>query len=109
MSERTCFNAMLFLLMTHSTWRSLPPKLGSAKTVRRRIREWERTCLLDRLWRDYLDLLSWRQLRDIGFALGYDKRRPIWLWPLETIYRVEYMHRSPFKVTVPSAIDWEDG
>lgn len=93
--DRTCFNAMLWHVTMDGTWRGLPKEYGSPRVVIPRLYDWERSKLLMRLWRVYLDSIPLHELRHIGalFRHRFNRSRPFWQGALEYIYRLEFSQR----------------
>jgi transposase len=57
--DRVCFNAIVFVLFTGIAWRHLPREFGcSAATAHRRLAEWQRTRIFERLHRELLRRLN---------------------------------------------------
>ena len=53
--DRVAFNAIVFVLFTGIAWRHLPPELGcSPATAHRRLQEWQRAGVWQRLHRELL-------------------------------------------------------
>ena len=71
-ADRHCFEGILWILWTGAPWRELPRRYGSPSTCWRRLKDWEDTGLLLKLWRAFLAQLNDQQkLRwDEGFADG---------------------------------------
>jgi transposase len=65
-SDRQVLDAALFVLRAGVAWSALPPALGSAGTVRRRLQAWERAGVLGRL-RETLAAQS-DELRDLPWG-----------------------------------------
>jgi transposase len=57
--ERIAFNAVVYVLVTGIAWRHLPPELGcSPATAHRRLQEWERLGVWQRLHRELVRRLN---------------------------------------------------
>lgn len=60
-SNRRCFEGILWMLRTGAQWSELPKEYGSGSTCWRRLREWETDGTLLKLWRAFLSELSDKQ------------------------------------------------
>lgn len=57
--DRVCFSAIVFVLFTGIAWRHLPRELGcSPATAHRRLAEWQRAGVWDRMHRELLRRLN---------------------------------------------------
>jgi len=57
--DRVAFNAVVYVLVTGIAWRHLPPELGcSPATAHRRLQDWERGGIWQRLHREVLRRLN---------------------------------------------------
>ena len=57
--DRTAFNAIVFVLLTGIAWRHLPRELGlSPATAHRRLQEWERAGVFNKLHAELLRRLN---------------------------------------------------
>jgi transposase len=57
--DRVAFNAVVYVLVTGIAWRHLPPELGcSPATAHRRLQEWERSGVWQRLHRELIRRLN---------------------------------------------------
>lgn len=57
--DRLAFDAIVFVLITGIAWRHLPPELGcSGATAHRRLQQWQRAGVFDRLHRELLRRLN---------------------------------------------------
>ena len=58
-SDRAAFTAIVFVLVTGVPWRMVPRQIGcSGVTAWRRLREWQRAGVWERLHREYLRRLN---------------------------------------------------
>ena len=60
-SDRQCFEGILWILWTGAPWSELPRQYGSPSTVWRRLRAWEEADVFLNLWRAFLAQLNDRQ------------------------------------------------
>jgi transposase len=57
--DRLCFNAIVFVLFTGIAWRHLPREMGcSPATAHRRLVDWQRAGVFERLHRELLRRLN---------------------------------------------------
>lgn len=57
--DRICFNAIVFVLFTGIAWRHLPSEMGcSAATAHRRLADWQRAGVFERLHQQMLRALN---------------------------------------------------
>ena len=57
--DRVAFNAVVYVLVTGIAWRHLPPELGcSPATAHRRLQDWERQGIWQRLHRELVRRLN---------------------------------------------------
>lgn len=57
--DRTCFNAIVFVLFTGIAWRHLPREMAcSPATAHRRLTDWQRAGVFERLHRELLRALN---------------------------------------------------
>ncbi len=111
--DLACFNALIWLIHHDQPWRALPKEFGSPKTVRKRVRRWDRLGLMPALWKNYLGCISDRERRELFPILRQREAqaRPTWEWPLATIFRLEYASRhdgSAFKLPPLDLLDWRE-
>jgi transposase len=59
--DRRCFEGILWILWTGAQWSELPRRYGSPSTCWRRLRQWEETGVLLKLWRAFLAQLNDQQ------------------------------------------------
>jgi transposase len=59
--DRRCLEGILWILWTGSQWSELPRRYGSSSTCWRRLKHWEETGILLRLWRACLAQLNDQQ------------------------------------------------
>lgn len=84
--DRTCMEAILYVLRTGIQWKALPHSMGAASTVHDRFQEWREAGVFERLWVNALELydeevgLDWKwQAMDGAMTkapLGGEKRGP---------------------------------
>src|SRR6266511_4118479 len=109
--DRRCLEGILWILWTGAQWSELPRRYGSPSTCWRRLKHWEETGVLLKLWRAFLAQLNDRQkLRwDECFADGSfvpakkgDSRsgrpsgvraRSGWFWSMARVLRWEHTWR----------------
>jgi transposase len=60
-SDRRCFEGILWILWTGAPWSELPRRYGSPSTCWRRLTQWEESGVLLQLWRAFLAQLNDRQ------------------------------------------------
>src|SRR5919109_3214711 len=60
-SDRRCFEGILWILWTGAPWSELPRRYGSPTTCWRRLKQWEESSVLLALWRALLKTLNERQ------------------------------------------------
>src|SRR5215213_8081311 len=58
LSDRQCFEGILWILWTGAPWSELPPRYGSKSAVHRRLSGWAESGVLLNLWRAFLDQLT---------------------------------------------------
>jgi transposase len=110
-SDRQCFEGILWVLWTGAPWSELPRQYGSPSTVWRRLRLWEEQGVFLNLWRAFLAQLNDRQkirwdecFADGSFApakKGVPKSaRPSaaraqsgWFWSMARVLRWEHTWR----------------
>jgi transposase len=59
--DRRCFEGILWILWTGAQWSELPRRYGSPSTCWRRLKHWEETGVLLKLWRAFLAQLNDQQ------------------------------------------------
>ena len=59
--DRRCFEGILWMLWTGAQWSELPQRYGSPSTCWRRLKQWEETGGLLKLWRSFLAQLNDRE------------------------------------------------
>jgi transposase len=62
-------NGILYVLKTGCAWADLPRKYGSYTTCWRRLREWQRTGIWEKIWRKLLQMLD--EKRAIDWSRGF--------------------------------------
>ena len=113
-SDRRCFEGILWILRTGAQWHELPKAYGSGITCWRRLRLWEAEGTLLALWRLFLEDLSDREkitwnecFEDGSFApakkgaqtLGKPRKARVqsgWYWSMAKVLRLEHywnLHR----------------
>jgi transposase len=106
--DRRCFEGILWILWTGAPWSELPRRYGSPSTCWRRLKYWEDTGILLKLWRAFLAQLNDQQrIRwDEGFVDGSfipakkgDRKsappsgaraRSGWFWSMAQVLRWEH-------------------
>jgi transposase len=58
LSNRPCFEGILWILWTGAPWSELPARYGSKGTVHSRLSAWAGSSALLKLWRAFLDPLN---------------------------------------------------
>jgi transposase len=110
-SDRKCFEGILWILWTGAPWSELPAQYGSKSTVHRRLKTWAESGLLLDLWRAFLNQLNDRQkvrwdecfidgmfitakkgVRWSG-RLKEAREQSLWFWPMARVLRSEYTWR----------------
>jgi transposase len=107
-TDRQCFEGILWVLWTGAPWSEVPKQFGSGSTCWRRLQQWERSGVLLNLWREFLSQLSDRKKVkwDECFADGtfapakkgvYSSARPrgereqsLWFWSMARVLRSEF-------------------
>jgi len=110
-SDRRCFEGILWILRTGAQWSELPKTYGSGSTCWRRLREWEENGILLKLWRVFLadlndrEKLSWdRCFVDGSFAPAKkgaaksekprrERVQSGWFWSMARVLRWEHDYR----------------
>jgi transposase len=59
--DRRCLEGILWILWTGCQWSELPRRYGSASTCWRRLKHWEESSILLKLWRAFLAQLNDQQ------------------------------------------------
>jgi transposase len=119
--DRRCFEGILWILWTGAPWREWPRRYGSPSTGWRRLKEWEETGVLLKLWRACLGQLNDQQKRRwdeccadgrfIPAQKGGPKsaRRNVargpsgWLWSMARVLRWEHTWRRRPRRRSPSS------
>jgi transposase len=112
-SDRKCFEGILWILKTGAPWAALPTRYGSKSAVHRRLCQWAEDGTLLNLWRWFLEQLSdhqkiqWHQcFVDGTFAPakkgGLPSEKPSgarepksWSWQMAEVLRSEFPWRRP--------------
>ena len=110
-SDRQCFEGILWILWTGAPWSELPERYGSKSAVHRRLSQWAESELLLNLWRAFLDQLNdarkirWNECFVDGMFVVAKKgasvwARPnavrgqsLWYWQMARVLRSEYAWR----------------
>jgi len=110
-SDRKCFEGILWILKTGSPWSALPPVYGSKSTVHRRLCQWAEDGTLLNLWRWFLEQLSdyqkiqWNECFVDGTFAPAKKGGPpsekpsaareqsLWYWRMAVALRSEFTWR----------------
>ena len=58
LSNRQCFEGILWILWTGAQWKALPKEFGSSSAVHRRLCQWAKDGTLLDLWRAFLSQLN---------------------------------------------------
>ncbi len=123
LSDRQCFEGILWILWTGAPWSELPERYGSKSAVHARLCEWAESGTLLKLWRAFLDQLSdackirWNECFVDGMFVSAKKgatvwARPnavrgqsLWYWQMARVLRSEYAWRRlpPRKLSSSSA------
>ena len=108
LSNRQCFEGILWILWTGAPWEALPRKYGSKSAVHKRLQKWVESGVLLNLWRGFLTELDERQqvrwsecFIDGTFApakkgaLRSARRdaargQSSWYWPMARVLRSEF-------------------
>jgi transposase len=111
LSDRQCFEGILWILWTGAPWSELPARYGSKSAVHRRLSQWAQTGVLLNVWRAFLDQLNdARKIRgNEGFVDGMfivakkgarvwarpnaARGRSLWFWQMARVLRSEYAWR----------------
>ena len=111
LSDRQCFEGILWILWTGAPWSELPERYGSKSAVHRRLSEWAQSGVLLNLWRAFLDQLNdrkkirWNECFVDGMFVTAKKGatalvRPnagraqsLWFWQMARVLRSEYAWR----------------
>ena len=111
LSDRQCFEGILWILWTGAPWSELPARYGSKSAVHRRLSEWAESDVLLNLWRAFLDQLNdarrirWNECFVDGMFVTAKKGgsvwgRPnaargqsLWYWQMARVLRSEYAWR----------------
>src|SRR5919108_4136982 len=105
---RRCFEGILWILGTGAQWSELPRRYGSPSTCRRRLKHWEETGVLLKLWRAFLaqlndqEKLRWDECFADGSFIPAKKGAPKsarrsaargrsgWFWSMARVLRWEH-------------------
>jgi transposase len=109
--DRRCFEGILWILWTGAQWSELPRRYGSPSTCWRRLKDWEETGVLLKLWRAFLAQLNDRQKRRWDECFGDGRCIPAkkggpqaappsgararsgWFWSMARVLRWEHTWR----------------
>jgi transposase len=118
--DRRCFEGILWILWTGAQWRELPRRYGSPSTCWRRLRPWEETGVLRKLWRAFLAQLNdqqklrWDECVADGRFIPAKKGDPRsgspsaararsgWFWSMARVLRWEHTWRRRPRRRLPS-------
>lgn len=107
-NDRKCFEGILWILWTGAPWSELPGRYGSSTTCWRRLKEWEESGALIKMWRTFLiDLddqnkLKWDEcFGDGSFApakkgaqtlakRSEERAQNGWFWSMAMVLRLEH-------------------
>jgi transposase len=64
--SRQVLNGIIYILKTGCAWADLPRKYGSPTTCWRRLRDWQKLGIWDRIWRKLLQLLDEQDKLDLS-------------------------------------------
>ena len=111
LSDRQCFEGILWILWTGAPWSELPDRYGSQSAVHRRLSEWAEGEVLLNLGRAFLDQLNdarrirWNECFVDGMFVTAKKGatvwarpnaargRSLWFWQMARVLRSEYAWR----------------
>lgn len=108
LTDRQCFEGILWILWTGAPWSELPERYGSKSAVHRRLSEWADSGVLLNLWRAFLDQLNdarkirWNECFVDGMFVTAKKGatrpsaargRSLWFWQMARVLRSEYAWR----------------
>jgi hypothetical protein len=88
--DRTCFNAMLWTIFHGGA--DLPKELGTTRTLRARMAQWQRQGLLIWAWDAYLKTLPPERLREHSAALA--RHRGAFGWRCRFRHHLDGSHRD---------------
>lgn len=107
--DRKCFEGILWILWTGAPWSELPNRYGHSSSVYRRLQQWTRDGVLEKLWRALLAQLEEKeQIRwnecfvDGTFApakkggarsarQSAGRERSLWYWLMARVLRSDFM------------------
>jgi transposase len=116
LSNRRCFEGILWILWTGAQWKALPKEFGSSSAVQRRLGQWAQAGVLLNLWRAFLSQLNerqqirWNECFVDGTFVSAKKgalksakpsaarEASSWYWPMARVLRSEFSwkrHRLP--------------
>jgi transposase len=87
LSDRQCFEGLVWSLWTGAPWSERPARYGSKSAVHRRLCQWAQTGVLLTLWRAFLDHLNdakklrWNECFVDGMFVGAKKGARVWATP----------------------------
>lgn len=102
-SDRLCFEALVWLVLTDGTWKNLPKRFCHWRTAQRRLKEWRKRGQLERMWRAFLKSLWVEERLKVERALGLTgtRRRAPWRFQLDVRSEKENLRRR--------RPNWQDG
>ena len=87
LSDRQCFEGILWILWTGAPWSELPERYGSKSAVHRRLAAWVESGVLLNVWRAFLDQLNdarkmrWNECFVDGMFVVANKGATVWARP----------------------------
>jgi transposase len=120
-ADRRCFEGILWILWTGAQWSELPRRYGSPSTCWRRLKQWEETGVLLKLWRAFLaqlndqEKLRWDECFADGSFIPAKKGAPRsgqpsgarvqsgWFWSMARVLRWEHTWRRRPRRRLPSS------
>lgn len=120
-ADRRCLEGILWILWTGAQWSELPRRYGSPSTCWRRLKQWEETRVLLKLWRAFLaqlndqEKLRWDECFADGSFIPAKKGGPRsgklsgaraqsgWFWSMARVLRWEHTWRRLPQRRLPSS------
>jgi transposase len=111
LSQRRCFEGILWILWTGAPWKALPEEYGSPSAVHRRLCRWAQDGTLLNRWRAFLSPINeqqrmrWNECFVEGTFIPAKKGRAksanpsgareasSWYWPMARVLRSEFFGR----------------
>ena len=111
LSDRQCFEGILWILWTGAPWSELPARYGSKSAVHSRLSEWATNGVLLNVWGAFLGQLNdakkirWNECSGDGMFVMAKKGatvwaqphvargRSLWFWQMARVLRSEYAWR----------------